>query len=101
MLENIIVLKCVSVIRNDLNMITIFHGLSKIIGQLSATAKLWKEMAKRKVKICNKSDCRYGILNNSYDRVIEGSISTNWFRPILFWLEPGKMSVHVVLSRVM
>ena len=52
MLENIIVLKCVSVIRNDLNMITIFHGLSKMIGQLSATAKLWKEMAKRKVKIC-------------------------------------------------
>ena len=49
MLENIIVLKCVSVIRNDLNMITIIHGLSKMIGKLSATAKLWKEIAKRKV----------------------------------------------------
>ena len=48
MFENIIVLKCVSVIRNDLNMITIFHGLSKMIGQLSATANFGKKWPKEK-----------------------------------------------------
>ena len=46
-----IVLKCVFVIRIDLNMIKITHGLSKLIAQLSTTTNLRKEMAKRKVKI--------------------------------------------------
>ena len=41
-----IVFKCLSVITNDLNMIKITIGLSKMIAQLSGTTKLWKKWPK-------------------------------------------------------
>ena len=42
-----IVVICIFVIRNDLNMIKITGGLSKMFAQLSETTKSWKKMAKR------------------------------------------------------
>ena len=41
-----VVFKCIFVIRNDLNMIKVTGGLSKIFAQLSGTTKLEK-MAKK------------------------------------------------------
>ena len=45
------VFKCIFVIRNDLNMIKVTGGLSKILAQLSGTTKFWKKMSKKYVKI--------------------------------------------------
>ena len=42
-----IVFICIFVIRNDLYMIRISGGLSKMFAQLSGTTKFWKKMAKR------------------------------------------------------
>ena len=38
-----IVFICIFVIRNDLNMIKIYGGLSKMIAQLSGTTRFWKK----------------------------------------------------------
>ena len=42
-----IVFICIFVIKNDLNMIKITGGLTKMFAQLSGTTKFWKKMAKR------------------------------------------------------
>ena len=41
-----IVFFCIFVIKNDLNMMKITGGLSKMFAQLSGTTKFWKKMAK-------------------------------------------------------
>ena len=41
-----VVFKCFFVIRNDLNMIKVTCGLSKIFAQLSGTTKFWKKAKK-------------------------------------------------------
>ena len=38
-----VISKCIFVIRNDLNMIKVTVGLSKIFAQLSGTTKFWKK----------------------------------------------------------
>ena len=41
-----VVFKCIFVIENDLNMIKVTGGLSKIFAQLSETTKFWKKWPK-------------------------------------------------------
>ena len=41
-----VVFKCIFVIRNDLNMIKVTVGLSKIFAQLSGTTKFWRKWPK-------------------------------------------------------